>query len=179
MDGDGGGGQAEQTTGYKVAYGRDEMQFPVYVAAAAAAAFLAAAIVTGKTIFAALGVAAAGVAYYFFPLLETGRARLGANQYGVFIEGFGIIRWRAIDKIDLVSIAMRAMTIEELQISLKEPLRNALVADWRKMPLYRSLMRLPWSMTHNNVIRVNLEPFDKAPEEVHRTLQRMWRHYRS
>jgi hypothetical protein len=58
-------------------------------------------------------------------------------------------------------------------------LSNALVADWRKQPFHRSLMRLPWSMGASNVVRVNLEPFNQPPEEIERTLVRLWRYYRS
>ena len=118
--------------------------------------FSAAAWFTGLTIWLALGVAAAGFAYYNFPLLETGRPTMGANQYGIFVQAFGLIRWRAIDKIDLISIAERDTTIHEIQIGLKVPLSSALVADWRKQPVYRSLMRLPWSMTPTNVVRIRL-----------------------
>ena len=168
-----------QISGYTVAYGQDETQFPIYVVAVAAAVLIAAAFVYGGTLLLALGVAAAAIAYYNYPLLETGRPRLGANEYGVFIEGFGVIRWSAIDRIDLVPIAVRVLTLHELQIGLKVPLGQALVSDWHKLPVYRLLMWLPWSMTHNNVIRVNLDPFDKEPDEIHRTLQRMWRYYRS
>jgi hypothetical protein len=165
--------------GYSVSYGREETAFPVYVVAALAAACLAAAWFTGLTVWLALGVAAAGFAYYNVPLLETGRPTLGANQYGVFIQAFGLIRWRAVDKIDLTAIAERDTTINELQIRLRAPLDQALVADWRKQPFYRSLMRLPWSMTHDNVVRVRLGHFDQPADEIHRTFLRMWRYYRS
>lgn len=165
--------------GYSVTYNRDEIQFPVYVIALLAAAFLAAALVTGQTVWLALGAAAAGVAYYNFPLLETWRPTLGANQYGIFIQGFGLIHWRAIDRIDIVEIAERANTVHELQIGLNMLLSSALVADWRKLPFWRSLMRLPWSMGASNVVRLNLEPFSEPPEEIQRTLVRLWRYYRS
>ncbi len=165
--------------GYSVTYNRDEIQFPVYVIAILAAILLAAAWISGETLWLILGAGAAGVAYYNFPLLETGRPTLGANQYGIFIQGFGLIRWRAIDRIEIIEIADRANTIHELQIGLGMLLSNALVADWRKLPFHRSLMRLPWSMGQSNVVRVNLEPFSEAPEEIQRTLVRLWRHYRS
>jgi len=166
-------------TGYTVAYGRDEAPFPVYVAATLAVILIATGFFRANPILFGLGAIAAGFAFYNLPLAETGRPRLGANQYGIFIEGFGIIAWRAIDKIDLTQIAVRAMTLNELQISLKVPLSKALIADWRKVPLHRQLMRLPWSMTYNNMIRITLDPFDKEPDEIHRTFLRMWRHYRS
>lgn len=168
-----------EMSGCTFAYARDETQFPVYVLAIVAAVLLAVFLAGGAIVALILGVIAAAAAYYNFPLLETGRPRLGANQYGVFIEGFGILRWRAIKRIDLVPIAVRAMTVHELQIALDQPLPSALVADWRRMPFYRLLMRLPWTMTHDNVIRVKLDPFDHTPADIHRTLSRMWRYYRS
>jgi hypothetical protein len=165
--------------GYSVTYNRDEIQFPVYVMAVLALVLLAAAWTTGQTLWLVLFAAAAGVTYYNFPLLETRRPTLGANQYGIFIQGFGLIRWRAIDRIEVVEIAERANTIHELQIGLNMVLSSALVADWRRLPFYRSLMRLPWSMGQSNVVRINLDPFNQPPEEIQRTLVRLWRHYRS
>jgi len=165
--------------GYTVAYGRDETQFPVYLLATLGAITLAAGLYTMQTIWFVFAAAAMGFVFYNYPLIETGRPVVGANEYGIFIQGFGIIRWGAIDRIDLVPIAVRVLTIHELQIALKVPLGKALIADWRRSSKLRALMRLPWSMTYQNVIRVNLEPFDKEPEEVHRTFLRMWKHYRS
>ena len=165
--------------GYSVAYGREDIYFPVYVTAALAAIFLTASWITGAIYWLAPAAAAGGFTYYNIPLLEAGRPTIGANQYGIFIQAFGLIRWRAITRIDLVEIAERAMTVHELQIALNGPLGSALVADWRKRPAYRLLMRLPWRMDHRGVVRVNLEPFDRAPDEIHRTFLRMWRYYRS
>lgn len=169
----------EEFTGYTVAYDREEAPFPVYVSAFFAVVFLLGGLYRGNGVLFGLGMVAAGITYYQFPLLETGRPRLGANQYGIFIEGFGIIQWRAIDRIELAEFAVRVITLHELQITLRQPLSTALVADWRKIPWYRLPMRLPWKMTHQNVIRVPLDPLEKEPEEIHRNLQRMWRHYRS
>jgi hypothetical protein len=168
-----------EISGYKVAYGTDETQFPVYVMIVAALGLLLAFIYYGGVLLLLGFIVAAAVAYYNFPLIETGSTRMGANQYGVFIDGFGMIHWRAIDAIDLVPIAVRVMTFNELQIRLKQPLQRALIADWRKQPWPRLLMRVPWKMTHENMIRIKLEVFDQEPEEIHRTMQRMWRHYRS
>jgi hypothetical protein len=165
--------------GYSVTYSRDDTYFPVYVTAALSAVFLTAAWITGAAYWLALAVATAGFTYYNIPLLETGRPTMGANQYGIFIQAFGLIRWRAIERIDLVQIADRAMTIQELQIVLNAPLGSALVADWRKQPVHRLLMRLPWWMDQNGAVRIKLEPFDQPADLIHRTLLRMWRYYRS
>ena len=165
--------------GYSVAYGRDDTYFPVYITAALALIFCTAALLTGALYWLALALMAAAFTYYNIPLLETGRPTIGANQYGIFIQAFGLIRWRAIERIDLVEIAERAMTVHELQIALNVPLSSALVVDWRRQPPYRWLMRLPWRMSHNNMVRINVEPFDQAPDSIHRTFLRMWRYYRS
>lgn len=165
--------------GYTVRYGHEKGQFRVFVLSAIGIAFSVSAFYMGSEILLAIGVAALGTAYYFFPLIESERPRLGANQYGVFIEGLGLIGWRSIEDISTVHIAVRTMMTHELQIKLTQPLEGALLADWRRMPIYRLLMRLPWTMSHNNTIRVNLEPFADPPDEIERTLKRMQRHYRS
>ncbi|MGE5157957.1 MAG: hypothetical protein ACM3OF_07390 [Gemmatimonas sp.] len=165
--------------GYSVTYERDESYFPVYVTAALALIFLAATWITGALYWLIAAAGAAAFTYYNMPLLETGRPTIGANQYGIFIQAFGLIRWRAVERIDLVEIAERAMTVHELQIVLNVPLSSALVADWRKQPWYRRFMRLPWRMNHNNMVRIDIEPFDQPPDAIHRTFLRMWRYYRS
>src|SRR6202008_2261754 len=153
--------------GYSVAYGRDDSYFPVYITAALALIFLTASWLTGTLYWLPLALAAAAFTYYNIPLLETGRPTIGANQYGIFIQAFGLLRWRAIERIDLVEIAERAMTVHELQITLNPPLPRALVADWPKQPVHRLLMRLPWRMDHKGILRVSLEPFDRPPDEIH------------
>jgi hypothetical protein len=165
--------------GYSVAYSRDNVEFPVYALAAIAAILVAMAFITGRAWWLAFGTAAAGLTYYNLPLLDTTRPTIGANQYGVFIQALGLIRWRAIERIELVPTHMRTMTFHELQIVLGTPLASALVADWRRQPFHRSLMRLPWRMRGHNVVRINVEPFDQPPEAIHRTLVRMSRYYSS
>ena len=168
-----------EADGYSVAYSRDNVEFPVYALAAVATILIAMAFVTGEALWLALGTAAAGLTYYNLPLIETERPTIGANQYGVFIQAFGLIRWRAIERIELVPIHERTMTFHELRIVLGAPLANALVADWRQQPFHRSLMRPPWRMRGHNVVRINVEPFDQSPDAIHETLVRMSRYYRS
>jgi hypothetical protein len=165
--------------GYSVAYGRDDTYFPLYITAALAAIFVTAAWIAGAAYWLLPALAAAAFTYYNLPLLETGRPTVGANQYGIFLQAFGLIRWRAIERIELAEIAERAMTVHELQIVLNAPLSSALVVDWRKQPIHRRFMRLPWRMSHDNMVRVTLEPFDQPPDVIHRTFLRMWRFYRS
>ena len=92
-------------------------------------------------------VPAAGV-FYNLPLLETGRARMGAGQYGLFLEGLGLIEWRAIDALELCRSDLRGGVSQDLHIELKVPVEKALMLDWRRTIAVRSLMRLPWSRPH-------------------------------
>jgi hypothetical protein len=165
--------------GYSVAYSRDDVYFPVYITAALALIFMTAAWIMGAAYWLLPAAAAAAFTYYNIPLLETGRPTIGANQYGIFIQAFGLIRWRAVERIDIAEIAERATTVHELQIVLSAPLGSALVVDWRDQPRWRRFVRLPWRMSHNNMVRINLEPFDQPPDVIHRTFLRMWRYYRS
>jgi len=165
--------------GYSVAYSRDDVYFPVYITAAFALIFVTAAWIMGAAYWLVPAAAAAAFTYYNIPLLETGLPTIGANQYGIFIQAFGLIRWRAVERIDIAEIAERAMTVHELQIVLSASLGSALVVDWRRQPAWRRFVRLPWRMSHNNMVRINLEPFDQPPDVIHRTFLRMWRYYRS
>lgn len=97
----------ENVGGYSVAYSRDDTYFPIYVMALVTAVFVGAAWFTGGWYWLVLAAATAAFTYYNLPLLETGRPTIGANQYGIFIQAFGLIRWRAIKEINLVPIAPR------------------------------------------------------------------------
>lgn len=174
-----GGAVAEKDiVGYTVAYDQDEIQFPVYVIAAVAAALIAAAVYNESLILLLLGFMAACGALYNFPLIETGRPRLGAGQYGLFVEGLGLVDWRAVDHIEILPDLIRGLELEVLEIGLKTDVENALIIDWRKRPIWRVAMRLPWKMPKPRTIRITLGVLDRPSEEIHATFLRMWRYYR-
>jgi len=164
---------ARLSDGFAVGYARDKGSFRVYILGLASAGFLATAAAGGGLPALLLGSLAGGTAYYFYPLIETNKPRLGAGQYGLFVDGFGVIAWRAVEDLLLRTYAVRSIEQKELHIKLREPLERALVADWRRPPWYRMAMRVPWAMTHDNVVRINLEPFPGPPEDLHRELTRV------
>jgi hypothetical protein len=168
----------EDYHGYTVAYEREELQFPVYVVGFIGACLATAGAALDNVFLIGLALVALGYAYHNYPLLETGRPRVGAGQYGVFAEGLGIIAWRAVKEIEMLPVGMRGATSNELRITLLEPLDRALIADWRKRPFYRFLMRLPWTMTGNDVVRIPLDVFDHPAEEIEHTFTRMMGFYR-
>lgn len=145
--------------------------------AALTAIMLAAWLTWGYELLSIAAILFGCSAYYFFPFTEA-RPRLGANQYGLFVDGLGLIAWQAIDEISLVTYSIRTLDMEELHVKLRQPLGKALLADWRRLAIWRLLMRLPWTMGYDNIIRIDLQPFAPPPDEVVSTMQRMWRYYR-
>lgn len=168
----------EHHHGYSAAYEREELQFPVYVVALVAAALATAGLVLDIVPLIALSLVAFGYVYHNYPLLETGKPRIGASQYGIFADGLGIISWRSIKGIDLVQVEIRGSGSHELRVTLQDPLERALLADWRKRPLHRFLMRLPWSIAGEDIVRIPLDVFDRPADDIHRTFVRMLTFYR-
>ncbi len=145
--------------------------------AAITAVTFAASLTWPYEIFSVVALLSGCSAYYFFPLTEA-RVRLGASQYALFIDGFGLIDWRGIGDVSLATYSIRTLEVHELQIKLQHPLTSVLLTDWRRLPLWRLLMRLPWTMGYDNIVRVNLQPFGPPPLEVQTVISRMWRYYR-
>ena len=162
--------------GFILPYNRAEAP-RFHVLAGITAASFAAWLTWGFQLLSILAILAGCSAYYFFPFTEN-RIRLGANQYGLFIDGFGLIAWRAISDVSLVTYSVRTLEMEELHIKLNQPAQSALLADWRRLPIWRLLMRLPWTMGYDSIVRINLQPFAPPAGQIHGTIQRMWKFYR-
>jgi hypothetical protein len=164
--------------GYTVAYEREEIQFPVYVVGFIGAVMATIGVAIDNIFLIALSLFAFGFAYYNFPLLETGKPRIGAGQYGIFAEGLGIIAWRSIKHIEVVPIEVRGSVSNELRIMLDDPIDRALIADWRKRPFYRFLMRVPWIAAPGDIIRIPLDVFDRPADEIMHSFTRMMTFFR-
>ena len=164
--------------GYTVAYEREEIQFPVYVVGFVGAVMATIGVVIDNIALIALALFAFGFAYYNIPLLETGKPRIGAGQYGIFAEGLGIIAWRSIKTIELATIEVRGSASNELRVTLLDPIDRALIADWRRRPVYRYLMRLPWTAARGNVIKIPLDVLDRPASEILHCFTRMMTYFR-
>jgi len=162
---------------FALTYAKDKGSARVYVAFAMAALFAGFWMLNGHKVVLLFGVLAFGVSFYFYPLVETGRHRMGAGEHGIFIEGFGLIPWRSVEDVSLSTHAVRSIQVNELHIKLSRALPSALSADWRSLPPHRLLMMLPWKMGADNVVRVNLEPFPGSPADIVTAFQRNWRFF--
>ena len=164
-------------SGFAMSYAKGKGAARVYVAFAVGALFAAFWFLNSSEIALLFAVLAFGASFYFYPLVEAQRTRAGAGEHGVFIEGFGLIPWRSIDDIRLSTYAIRSIQVNELHIKLSKSLPQALAADWRSLPLHRLLMKLPWKMGSDNIIRINLEPFAGEPQEIKRAFERNWSYF--
>ncbi len=162
----GAGGSDGAERSYVLPYGKNSGNFNVNVMALFAVIMFGLFIITGYAPLLLPAAAAAGVAYFYYPLKER-TPRIGAGQYGIFIDGLGLISWRAVSGIERVAFTSRLAQTYEMHIHLNTPLENALLADWRKLPVWRLLMKLPWHMKKSdNIIRIPLEPFDPPAHEI-------------
>ncbi|WP_156150846.1 hypothetical protein [Hyphomicrobium sp. 99] len=159
---------------YTVAYDREEIQFPVWILMIFGGVFFYASVAKGSVTYLLMSAVFASLAYYSYPLLETGRVRLAADRDGLFIEGLGHFAWRAIGAIDAVELVVRGNVYTEAEISLLEPLAIALGRDAPKVPLRRRLMRKPFYLTSRSKVRVPLDIFDRTPEDIIGSLRRIW-----
>ncbi len=164
-------------SGLAIAYAKGKGTARVYIAFAMGALFTGFWIFNGSEVALLLGVLAFGVSFYFYPLVESDRTRVGAGEHGIFIEGFGLIPWRSVDNIQLSTYAVRSIEVSELHVKLSKSLPHALAADWRSLPWHRLLMMLPWKMNADNIVRINLEPFPGTPDEFLRAFLSKWRYF--
>ena len=161
---------------YVLPYAPRSGDFNFNAMALVAVLFLGLCIISGFAPLLAVATAAGSVAYYYYPLKER-TPRIGAGQYGVFVDGLGLISWRAIDSIEAVPFTSRLAQTYELQILLNRPIENALLADWRKLPIWRLLMKLPWHMKTDDLVRIPLEPFEPPAKQIHDAFTRLWRRF--
>lgn len=159
--------------GYVLAYSPRSGEFNVNVMALAAAIFFILTFVLASPALLVPAVAAFCVAYYYYPLKER-TPRIGAGQYGLFIDGLGLLSWRMIKDIEKVSYTSRVAQTHELHIHLSVPIEQALLADWRDLPIWRLLMKLPWHRGKDEVIRIPLEPFEPKADEIRSKLLQIW-----
>ena len=76
------------------------------------------------------------------------------------------------------TVDLRGSASNELRITLLEPLERALLADWRKRPIHRFLMRLPWSMAAKTSYASRSTFLTALPAKSTHNFTRMMRFYR-
>jgi hypothetical protein len=101
---------------------------------------------------------------YFYPLIEKGVVRLGADRRGLYFERLGIVPWDAIHSIRHERRALRTLALHTLHVELSgDPL--LVVREREPVPFWKNLMARAWKQ-HGQVLRVELHPLAKDPDEL-------------
>lgn len=100
-----------------------------------------AAVVNAEPWFFLAGLVGALTAFHFHPTLETGRAQLGADHRGVFVDRVGLIDWSAVVDMRIERRTLRTMNLAWLVLMLDRPVSAALLVPDRVPPLRRLTSR--------------------------------------
>ncbi len=109
------------------------------------------------------------IAFWHYPMAEKGQPQLGANADGLFVERIGFLDWAAVKDVTLSETAVRSIRLVYLEISLFQPLPEA-VAKPQSFPLWKQVMMRNWSVYRQtngtDLIKVQLHPLTNDPEQI-------------
>lgn len=120
-------------------------------------------IVRADPIFLWMVPVGVGAAAYFYPLVEKGVVRLGADRRGMYFERLGIIPWDKISRVRHTQRALRNLRLHTLEVEVNGDLRE-LAIDPEPDPLWKRYMSKAWS-NNGSTISVELHPLAKDPED--------------
>ncbi|WP_162901310.1 hypothetical protein [Breoghania sp. L-A4] len=103
--------------------------------------------------------------FHYYPLVEAGRPKLGANAGGLFIEGIGFIDWAEIADLELYRTSVRSIVLSNLIVTLTRPLEDAVVKR-EAQPVWRMLMARCYTRKTPTRIEVPLHTMQGDAEEI-------------
>ncbi|MEM6710715.1 MAG: hypothetical protein AAF590_00345 [Pseudomonadota bacterium] len=101
------------------------------------------------------------VSAHFYPLIEKGVVRLGADNRGMFFEGLGVVPWGAIKRVHHTQRALRTLRLHTMMVELTDAPENVVI-DPNPFPAWKRFMAKAWK-AHGAVITVELHPLAKDP----------------
>lgn len=120
-------------------------------------------VVRGDPIFLWMVPIGVGAAAYFYPLIEKGVVRLGADSRGLYFERLGIIPWGSIKQVRHKQRALRNLRLHTLEVDVSGPLREVAI-DQEPEPIWKRYMSKAWS-ADGETISVELHPLAKDPTD--------------
>ncbi|TYC52778.1 hypothetical protein FMN50_16415 [Rhodobacterales bacterium] len=109
-------------------------------------------------------------AYWYYPMIETGRPQLGANEDGLYVERIGFIDWGAIRMTDVKRKKVRNV-VEQIHLDvLLTRSMEAAVNKGQTTPLWKKYMMRNWKRTKREhgreLIAIDLRTLDADPDEI-------------
>ena len=117
--------------------------------------------VQGHPVFLIMVPVGLTVSAYFYPLIEKGVVRLGADQRGLFFERLGIIPWAAVKSVRHEQRALRSLRLHTLHVELRAA-PETVVIEHDPVPFWKMLMAKAWKRNGNTIL-VDLHPLAKDP----------------
>ncbi|MBV6657998.1 MAG: hypothetical protein KI785_09560 [Devosiaceae bacterium] len=121
-------------------------------------------LVRGQPIFLWMVPVGLGVSAYFYPLIEKGVVRLGADERGLYFERLGIVPWDAIASVRHEQQALRTLRLHRLHVALKGPV-DQIIVDPQPGPSWKRLMSKAWKL-NGDTLSIDLHPLAKDPSDL-------------
>ncbi len=118
-------------------------------------------VVQGQAVFLMMVPVGLVVSAYFYPLVEKGVVRLGADSRGLFFEQIGVVPWAAIKSVRHQQKALRTLRLHTLHVELRDAPENV-VSEPDSVPFYKQFMARSWKR-QDNVLSVDLHPLASDP----------------
>lgn len=120
--------------------------------------------VQGNPVFLAMCPIGLVVSAYFYPLIEKGVVRLGADQRGMYFESIGIVPWEAITAVHHQQRALRTLRLHTLFVELTGAPKDV-ISEPDPAPFWKQFMAKA-AKSHGSVVTVELHPLAKDPVEL-------------
>jgi hypothetical protein len=117
--------------------------------------------VQGQFVFLIMVPIGLVVSLYFYPLIEKGVVRMGADSRGLYFERLGIIPWAAIKSVRHQQRALRTLRLHTLHVELRAA-PETVVTEQDDVPFWKALMVKAWKR-EGNTISIDLHPLAKDP----------------
>lgn len=117
--------------------------------------------VQGQVVFLTMVPIGLAVSLYFYPMVEKGAVRMGADVRGLFFERLGIIPWAAIKSVRHEQRALRTLRLHTLHVELRAA-PETVVTEPDDVPFWKALTVRAWKR-NDNTISIDLHPLAKDP----------------
>lgn len=153
---------APRSLGVNYVSGAGDMM--VYGGVVVVALGVLATFVQGNPVFLTMCPIGLAVSAYFYPLIEKGVVRIGADNRGLFFEGLGILPWQAIKAVHHQQRALRTLRLHTLYVELNGAPADVVIEP-SPAPVWKQFMAKAWK-SHGTVITAELHPLAKDPVEL-------------
>jgi hypothetical protein len=117
--------------------------------------------VQGQFVFLIMVPIGLAVSAYFYPLIEKGVVRLGADVRGLYFERLGIIPWAAIKSVRHQQKALRTLRLHILHVELRAA-PETVVSEPDDVPFWKMFMARAWKRD-GNTLSIDLHPLATDP----------------